>query len=151
VYPPLKLVLLCVSFTSAILSQALERVVKSEPYQDRHDRFRRASDSFLVVNGWASIWNMIMGPTWKCDDKTLKAMKLRRQDWERRFLDVLTYMDNDYEFEPVRPDLRMKRRVEEVVGKKATRQMLDLAVMDALQKEKLSEATIMKTLENVNS
>jgi hypothetical protein len=143
--------LLCISFVGAIISQALERVVKSKPYQDRHDRFRRVSDAFLATDGWAPTWNVVVGPTTKMSERASKQLKRLREDWIRRFRQGLALVDDDDDDgEPFRPDLRMKRMVEQLVGKKWTRQKLDLAVIGALQEDRLSEEAIMDLLRGLD-
>jgi hypothetical protein len=112
-------VLLCISFVGAIISQALERVVKDKPYQDRHDRFRRVADAFLATNGWNPTWNVVVGPTMTVGERESKILKWLREEWLRCFREGLTLVDNDSgDGEQFRPDLQMKRMVEQVVGKK---------------------------------
>lgn len=148
--------LMCISFVSAVISQTLECVIKCRSYQDRNERFRRMSDSLLCIDSWGGIWAFLVGSTLKLDGELSKAVHRASKAWEKRFREGLEDVDLDdvqdeEEAEDLgRLDLLLKLRVEHLVGKHPTRQKLDLAVIGALQEDKVSEGAIKDLLRTMD-
>ena len=148
--------LLCISFVSAVVSQKLECIIKCRSYQDRNERFRRLSDSLLCIDSWGGIWAFLIGSTLRLDGELSKTVRRARKTLEKRFREGLEGVDHDDAQDEEeakdlgRLDLLLKLRVEHLVGKHVTRQKLDLAVIGALQEDKVSEGAIKDLLRSMD-